>query len=210
MKKSNSPPRPGRSHWRRSGRSGGGVHPGRARLQCCPFRDQPLARGQGRGPRSRRLPLRHGPDNPHSAFGPGAHLRRGRPQTRRLRGRSSDSTRNGARSLPTVRPSTCGPMSARCSTISMFLRPGTGAGYRRFMEQSARLHRVSDRFFFWRPVGGLRDTFDGEHRPGCVAAVRPSCLAARESVAATVRSHVPELAVAADARSFHAVCGLGS
>ena len=37
---------------------------------------------------------------------------------------------------------------------------GTGPSYRRFMEHSARLHRISDRFFFWRPVGGLRDMFD--------------------------------------------------
>ncbi len=88
--------------------------------------------------------------------------------------------------------------------------PGTGAGYRRFMEQSARLHHVSDRFFFWRPVGGLRDMFNVKttFEPSLLLdllALRPG-----RSVAATVRSHVPERARCPDARSFHPVCGLGS
>ncbi|NBU39834.1 MAG: FAD-dependent oxidoreductase, partial [Planctomycetia bacterium] len=40
--------------------------------------------------------------------------------------------------------------------------PGTeaGAGYGRFMELAERLHRLSNEFFFWRSVGGLRDMFD--------------------------------------------------
>ncbi len=76
------------------------------------------------------------------------------------------------------------------------LAPGTGAGYRRFLEHSARLHHVSDRFFFWRPVGGLRDTFSVK------AAFEPSllfdllALHPGRSVAATVRSHVPDARVA--------------
>jgi diapolycopene oxygenase len=74
--------------------------------------------------------------------------------------------------------------------------PGAGAGYRRFMEHSARLHQVSDRFFFWRPVGGLRDMFDVK------TAFEPSLLLdllalnPGRSVAATVRSHVPDTRVA--------------
>ena len=74
--------------------------------------------------------------------------------------------------------------------------PGTGAGYRRFMEQSARMHQVSDRFFFWRPVGGLRDMFSVK------TAFEPSLLRdllalnPGRSVAATVRSHVPDARVA--------------
>jgi diapolycopene oxygenase len=74
--------------------------------------------------------------------------------------------------------------------------PGSGAGYRRFQEQSARLHDVSERFFFWRPVGGLRDMFS------LTAALKPSMfrdlLALRlgRSVASTVRSNVPDARVA--------------
>jgi len=40
--------------------------------------------------------------------------------------------------------------------------PGANAGdgYRRYLQQSARLHDISERFFFWRSVEGVRDTFD--------------------------------------------------
>src|SRR5208337_1427861 len=48
--------------------------------------------------------------------------------------------------------------------------PGAGAGYRRFQELSERLHDISERFYFWRPVGGLRDMLS---IPG---ALRPSIL----------------------------------
>ena len=73
---------------------------------------------------------------------------------------------------------------------------GTGPSYRRFMEHSARLHRISDRFFFWRPVGGLRDMFDV--KTAFEPSLLPELLAMRpgSSVAATVRSHVPDARVA--------------
>ncbi|MFK8115514.1 MAG: phytoene desaturase family protein, partial [Rubripirellula sp.] len=35
-----------------------------------------------------------------------------------------------------------------------------GEGYREFLKLSEQLHGVSDRFFFWRSVGGLRDTME--------------------------------------------------
>lgn len=35
-----------------------------------------------------------------------------------------------------------------------------GDGYRRYLKQSERLHDISERFFFWRSVEGVRDTFD--------------------------------------------------
>jgi phytoene desaturase len=40
--------------------------------------------------------------------------------------------------------------------------PGTrsGVGYRSFLLWSRRLHEISRRHFFWRPVGGIRDLFD--------------------------------------------------
>jgi diapolycopene oxygenase len=73
---------------------------------------------------------------------------------------------------------------------------GTGAGYRRFMEQSARMHQVSDRFFFWRPIGGLRDmcNFKNTFEPSLLHDVLALNLG--RSVAATVRSHVPDARVA--------------
>lgn len=37
--------------------------------------------------------------------------------------------------------------------------PETAAGYQRFASTSEELHAISDRFFFWRSIGGMRDTF---------------------------------------------------
>lgn len=39
--------------------------------------------------------------------------------------------------------------------------PGNGDGYQRFIRLSERLHRISNKFFFWKPIGGLRDMFNG-------------------------------------------------
>ncbi len=38
--------------------------------------------------------------------------------------------------------------------------PGLGARFTEFMELSERLHTISDKFFFWKSVGSMRDTFD--------------------------------------------------
>jgi len=72
--------------------------------------------------------------------------------------------------------------------------PGTGAGqgYGRFMELSKRLHRISDEFFFWRPVGGLTDMFDPRRSFNVgmlreIMGMRPG-----HSVAGTVRAYVPD------------------
>jgi phytoene desaturase len=37
--------------------------------------------------------------------------------------------------------------------------PDTIEGYARFFKSSAELHEISDRFFFWRSIGSMRDTF---------------------------------------------------
>ncbi len=39
-------------------------------------------------------------------------------------------------------------------------RPGMGDRYVEFMQLSEQLHGISDRFFFWRSVGSVMDTFD--------------------------------------------------
>jgi len=69
-------------------------------------------------------------------------------------------------------------------------------GYEKFLSISRQLHRVSDKFFFWRSVGGLRDTMEvgGAFSP----AVLKDVLSLRmgRSVAGLVRSCVPEPRVA--------------
>jgi diapolycopene oxygenase len=85
-------------------------------------------------------------------------------------------------------------MASELATFS----PGTGtdAGYRRFIGLSRQLHRISESYFFWRPVGGLRDMFDvrGTWQTNIlrdVLAMRPG-----HSVAGTVRGQIPDPRVA--------------
>jgi len=72
----------------------------------------------------------------------------------------------------------------------------SGQGYERFIKVSEQLHGVSDRFFFWRSIGGLADTM--EVGGAFSAAVLKDVLSLRmgRSVASVVRSHVPDHRVA--------------
>jgi len=69
---------------------------------------------------------------------------------------------------------------------------GSGAGYGRFMGLSERLHKLSDDYFFWRNVGGLKDMFDP--RRGFSVSILKEIMGMRpgRSVAGTVRSFVPD------------------
>lgn len=69
-------------------------------------------------------------------------------------------------------------------------------GYEKFIKVSKQLHAVSDRFFFWKSVGGLVDTM--EIGGAFSAAVLKDVLSLRmgRSVASVVRSHVPDHRVA--------------
>lgn len=71
-----------------------------------------------------------------------------------------------------------------------------GAGYQRFMEVSKRLHEISERFFFWRSVGGLSDTvrMGGAFSPAVLRDVLS--LRMGRSVAGVVRSYVSDDRVA--------------
>jgi len=72
--------------------------------------------------------------------------------------------------------------------------PGSGAGdgYSRFMELAKKLHKISDDFFFWKSIGGLKDMFDPKRSVTFsmlreVMRMRPG-----HSVSGTVRSYVPD------------------
>ncbi|MBM3965664.1 MAG: phytoene desaturase [Planctomycetes bacterium] len=70
--------------------------------------------------------------------------------------------------------------------------PGVGVGYDRFMQISKRLHEVSDKFFFWRSVGGIGDTMEvgGAFSPSVLKDVLS--LRMGRSVAGLVRSCVKD------------------
>jgi phytoene desaturase len=85
-------------------------------------------------------------------------------------------------------------MAAELASFSR--QPGLVEGYRRFLELSRRLNEISQRFFFWRPIGSLIDMFDARNmfQPSMLRALldmRPG-----RSVAATVRSHVSDARIA--------------
>ncbi len=80
--------------------------------------------------------------------------------------------------------------------LTEFSGSGTAHGYENFIDHSERLHRISKNWFFYRPIGGLRDMFDARNM--VQAGTLSDVLAMRmgRSVASTVRKHVPDARVA--------------
>jgi phytoene desaturase len=73
--------------------------------------------------------------------------------------------------------------------------PGSAAGYRHFLKLAERLNRISDRFFFWKSIGGIADMID--LKQGMSAKMLADVMAMRmgRSVAGTVRKYVPDARV---------------
>ena len=71
-----------------------------------------------------------------------------------------------------------------------------GAGYRRFQQVSRHLHEVSEKFFFWKPVEGIRDTlnFADNFKPQVLRDVL--ALRMGRTVAKVIRGHVPDARLA--------------
>lgn len=65
-------------------------------------------------------------------------------------------------------------------------------GYARFIEMSKKLHAVSDRFFFWKSVGGISDTFESSGMFNLAVLKDVLSLRMGKSVASVVRQHVPD------------------
>jgi diapolycopene oxygenase len=86
---------------------------------------------------------------------------------------------------------------AMVGTLDAFA-PGTSSGkhYRKFIEYSERLNGISQRHFFYKPIGGLRDMF--QWKASLDPKMLRDVLAMRmgRSVAATVRSFTPDPRVA--------------
>ena len=82
------------------------------------------------------------------------------------------------------------------SRLEEFAGAATARGYRQFLTQAKHLHRISDDYFFWRPVGGLRDMFDA--RSTFQSNILRDLLAMQpgRTVAGVVRGHIPDARVA--------------
>ncbi len=76
------------------------------------------------------------------------------------------------------------------------LAPGSAASYRKFLAYAARLHDISERYFFWKPIGSIGDMF--KMRASFQAGTLGDVMALKmgRTVAGTVRGFVPEPRVA--------------
>ncbi len=77
--------------------------------------------------------------------------------------------------------------------IESFCGSGSDSdGYQRFMALAQRLHEISERFFFWKPVEDLRDTFDFKKNLDLKTLRDVLALRMGHSVAGTIRSNVQD------------------
>jgi diapolycopene oxygenase len=81
-------------------------------------------------------------------------------------------------------------MKAQLRTFSK--NPNTADGYERFLKISQRLHDVSNKFFFWRSIEGISDTFDSTGAFSLSVLSDVLSLRMGRSVAGLVRSQVPD------------------
>ena len=70
--------------------------------------------------------------------------------------------------------------------------PGMGTGYKRLMQLSEELHAISDRFFFWKSVGSMKDTFDINGAFDVKVLKDVMRMRLGKTVAGTIREFIPE------------------
>lgn len=69
-------------------------------------------------------------------------------------------------------------------------------GYRSFLEFSAKMNKISDRFFFWKTVGGMKDIFSFKSLFSVGTLMDVLSMRMGKSVGETVRKYVPDARVA--------------
>ena len=86
-------------------------------------------------------------------------------------------------------------VDSMAATIETFA-PGSGVGYKQFLGLSDRLHGISDKYFFWKSIGGIGDMID--MKAGFSPKILGDVMSMRmgRSVAGTVRKFVPDGRVA--------------
>jgi phytoene desaturase len=72
------------------------------------------------------------------------------------------------------------------------MAPDVAEAYRKFMDLSKQLHSVSNKYFFWRPVGGIADTLDlsGAFQLSVLKDVMSMRMG--QTVAGTIRSYIKD------------------
>jgi len=71
-----------------------------------------------------------------------------------------------------------------------------GQQYQRFLGLAERLHDISERFFFWRPIGGIGDMFDAGNSFSLSTLSDVLAMRMGRSVGSTIRSFVDDPRVA--------------
>ncbi len=89
----------------------------------------------------------------------------------------------------------CENVDAMANSIEKFA-PGSAEGYKQFIGLSDRLHTISDKYFFWKSIGGISDMID--MKAGFSPKILGDVMAMRmgKSMAGTVRKFVPDERVA--------------
>ncbi len=70
--------------------------------------------------------------------------------------------------------------------------PTMGEGYKRLMALSENLHEISDKFFFWKSVGGMKDTFEVKGAFDLKVLRDVMRMRLGKTVAGTIREFIPE------------------
>ena len=83
-------------------------------------------------------------------------------------------------------------VDAMTRRLAEFAGSRSAEGYADFVQLSEELHEISERFFFWKSVEDLRDTFEmgSSFNPSTLRDVMKIRMG--RSVAGTIRKHVPE------------------
>jgi len=76
------------------------------------------------------------------------------------------------------------------------LKPGMGDGFLKFQELSEQLHTISNKFFFWKPVGSMMDTFDLKGSFSITVLKDVMKMRLGRTVGGTIREYIPDARVA--------------
>jgi phytoene desaturase len=76
------------------------------------------------------------------------------------------------------------------------LKPGMGEGFLNFQTLSEQLHTISNKFFFWRPVGSMMDTLDLKGAFSLAVLKDVMRMRLGQTVAGTIRDFIPDARVA--------------
>jgi diapolycopene oxygenase len=76
------------------------------------------------------------------------------------------------------------------------LKPGMGEGFLKFQELSEQLHTISNKFFFWRPVGSMMDTLDLKGAFSIAVLKDVMRMRLGQTVGGTIRDFIPDARVA--------------